>query len=65
LRYIIDFADRKNSCRVIPAGISGNFMSPHYNDQVELWREVKYRPFVLDRKSIEADAKYRLMLIPG
>jgi penicillin amidase len=64
LRYIIDFADRKNSCRVIPAGISGNFMSPHYDDQVELWRRVEYRPFVLDRKSIEADVKYRLKMIP-
>jgi penicillin amidase len=65
LRYIIDFADRKNSRRVIPAGISGNFMSPHYDDQAELWRTGKYRPFVLDRKSVEEDAKYTLKMIPG
>jgi penicillin amidase len=65
LRYIIDFADRKNSQRVIPAGISGNFMSPHYDDQVELWRTGKYRPFVLDRQSIEADARYALKMVPG
>lgn len=64
LRYIIDFADRKNSRRVIPAGISGNFMSPHYDDQTELWRTGKYRPFVLDRQSIEADARYRLKMLP-
>jgi penicillin amidase len=64
LRYIIDFADRKNSRRVIPAGISGNFMSPHYDDQAELWREGKYRSFVLDRKSIEADDKYTLKMLP-
>ncbi|MGD2272348.1 MAG: penicillin acylase family protein, partial [Desulfobacterales bacterium] len=37
LRYIIDFSNMKNSRRVIPTGISGNFMSPHYDDQVELW----------------------------
>jgi penicillin amidase len=65
LRYIIDFADRKNSRRVIPAGISGNFMSPHYDDQAELWRTGKYRPFVLDRKSVEADARYTLEMLPG
>ena len=65
LRYIIDFADRKNSRRVIPAGISGNFMSPHYDDQVDLWREGKYRPFVLDRESIDADARYTMKMIPG
>jgi penicillin amidase len=65
LRYIVDFADRKNSRRVIPAGISGNFMSPHYDDQAELWRAGKYRPFVLDRKSIEKDARYTLKMLPG
>ena len=65
LRYIIDFGDRKNSRRVIPAGISGNFMSPHYDDQAELWRTGKYRPFVLDRESIDADARYTLKMLPG
>ena len=64
LRYIIDFADLKNSRRVIPAGISGNFMSPHYDDQVELWRNGRYRPFVLDRKSVTEDARYRLKMLP-
>jgi penicillin amidase len=64
LRYIIDFANRKNSRRVIPAGISGNFMSPHYDDQAKLWRTGKYRPFVLDRKSVEADARYTLKMLP-
>ncbi len=65
LRYIIDLADMKNSRRVIPAGISGNFMSPHYDDQAELWRKGQYRPFVLDRKSVEEDARYTLKMIPG
>ena len=65
LRYIVDFANRKNSRRVIPAGISGNFMSPHYDDQAELWRTGKYRPFALDRKSVEEDAHYRLKMLPG
>jgi len=65
LRYIIDFANMKNSLRVIPAGISGNFMSPHYDDQVRLWRTGQYRPFVLDRESVEEDARFRLTMQPG
>jgi penicillin amidase len=65
LRYIIDFSNMENSRRVIPAGISGNFMSPHYDDQAELWRTGKYRPFVLDRKSVEEDARYTLKMLPG
>ncbi len=64
LRYIIDFSNLKNSLRVIPTGISGNFMSPHYDDQTELWLNGKYRPFVLDRKSVEDDARYRLIMLP-
>jgi penicillin amidase len=64
LRYIIDLSNMKNSRRVIPAGISGNFMSPHYDDQVDLWRTGKYRPFVLDRKSVEEDTRYILKLLP-
>ncbi|MBU2514959.1 penicillin acylase family protein [bacterium] len=64
LRYIVDFADRKNSKRIIPAGISGNFMSPHYDDQAELWRTGKFRPFVLDRESIESDSRYVLKIQP-
>jgi penicillin amidase len=65
LRYIIDFSNMENSRRVIPAGISGNFMSPHYDDQVELWRTGRYRPFILDRKSVEEDARHTLKLFSG
>jgi penicillin amidase len=64
LRYIIDFSNMNNSLRVIPAGISGNFMSPHYDDQTEMWRTGKYRPFVLDRKSVEEDVRYTLTMLP-
>jgi penicillin amidase len=55
----------KSSRRVIPAGISGNFMSPHYDDQVELWRTGKYRPFILDRKSVEEDRRHTLRMLSG
>jgi penicillin amidase len=64
MRYIIDLGDMQNSLRVIPAGISGNFMSTHYDDQSTLWRTGAYRPFVLDRKSVEKDVRYRMKLVP-
>ncbi len=65
MRYIIDFSNMKNSLRVIPAGISGNFMSPHYSDQTKLWLDGKYRPFVLDRQSVDEDARYSLTMLPN
>ncbi len=65
IRHIIDFDNMKNSKRILPGGISGNFMSPHYDDQFDLWLSGKYRPFVLNKEEIEKDAKYRLNLLPG
>ena len=50
--------------RVIPTGISGNPMSQHYDDQIPLWLANEYRPFRLDRASVEADASHRLRLVP-
>jgi penicillin amidase len=64
MRYIVDMGDQKNSLRVLPAGISGNFMSSHYDDQVTLWRTGAYRPFVLDRGSVMKDACCTLKLVP-
>jgi penicillin amidase len=64
LRYIFDLDDMKNSLRVIPAGISGNFMSQHYDDQTDMWRTVTYRPFVIDREGVEEDTRYLLKMIP-
>ena len=64
-RCIFDLSDMGNSLRVIPAGISGNFMSPHYDDQIDLWRTVTYRPFVIDRKGVDADARYVMTMKPG
>ncbi len=64
IRHIIDFANPKNSKQILPGGISGNFMSPHYDDQLQLWLEGKYRPFVLDREEVIKDQSYLLRLLP-
>ncbi|MCP3952393.1 MAG: penicillin acylase family protein, partial [Desulfobacterales bacterium] len=64
LRHIVDFADMTNSKRILPGGISGNFMSPHYDDQIELWLAGKFRPFVLNREAVLEDVRYRFTLKP-
>jgi penicillin amidase len=64
-RFIFDLGDLNRSLRVLPAGVSGNFMSPHYDDQFDLWRKVEYRPLVLDRKLVERDVRHTLKLRPG
>jgi penicillin amidase len=62
-RSIFDLSG-KSSLRIISTGISGNFMSSHYDDQAELWHNGAYRPFVLDRESVERDRTYTLKLVP-
>jgi penicillin G amidase len=64
LRHIIDFSDMKNSKRILPGGVSGNVMSPHYDDQFNLWLAGKYRPFVLDREDVMKDERYRYVMSP-
>ncbi|MBU2512612.1 penicillin acylase family protein [bacterium] len=54
----------KKSKRILAGGISGNFMSPHYDDQFDLWLAGKFRPFVLSREEILKDKKYQLILTP-
>ncbi|MCK5124713.1 MAG: penicillin acylase family protein [candidate division Zixibacteria bacterium] len=63
-RHIFDLNNIDNSLRIIPTGVSGNFMSPHYRDQSERWLKVEYRPFVLSRKEVEKDVSYRMSILP-
>jgi penicillin amidase len=63
-RHIFDLGNMENSLRIIPTGVSGNFMSPHYDDQTEQWLKVGYRPFQLEKSAIENDAAYTLRLTP-
>jgi penicillin amidase len=44
LRLIADLKDPNASRWVIPGGSSGDPFSPHYADQVELWRRGEYLP---------------------
>jgi len=44
LRLIADLKDPSASRWVIPGGSSGDPFSPHYADQLELWRRGEYLP---------------------
>jgi penicillin amidase len=40
---ILDFSDFSNSLFINSSGQSGHFMSPYYDDQIELFVNLKYR----------------------
>lgn len=63
-RHIFDLSDIDNSLRIIPTGISGNFMSPHYDDQTQPWLTGRYRPFVLHEKKVAMDIAAQMKIIP-
>jgi len=62
LRHVIDLSDDNDSYRILAGGVSGNFMSPHYDDQAQMWLNHEYRPFVLEREEVERDAAHTLIL---
>jgi acyl-homoserine lactone acylase PvdQ len=44
LRVIVDLKHPETARWVIPGGSSGDPQSPHYADQVDLWRRGEYLP---------------------
>ncbi len=52
-RRIIDFSDIENSISVLPTGNSGNPFSKHYDDQLALFIEGKFRKMMLNKIEIE------------
>ena len=42
-RMIMDFSDFSNSVLINASGQSGHFLSPHYDDQIDLFVNLKYR----------------------
>lgn len=51
-RRVIDFSDVEQSLGILPTGQSGNPMSPHYEDQAELFIHGKFRKMLLNREEI-------------
>ncbi len=42
-RQVIDFSKIEQSIGILPGGVSGNALNPHYDDQLQLWVEGNYK----------------------
>jgi penicillin amidase len=63
VRMIIDFADVGGALNITPTGQSGNFRSPYYKDQAEMFVNGVYRGMLMDKDKLGEEAK-RLVLKP-
>lgn len=64
MRMIIDLSDLSQSLAVHTTGQSGHAFHPHYQDMIDLWREVRYHPMRWDAGEILSTAEGRLRLLP-
>ncbi|HEX6911451.1 MAG TPA: penicillin acylase family protein [Longimicrobium sp.] len=65
-RHVVDLArvDEEGGF-IVPTGQSGVPTSPHYRDQVEMWRAGRLWPIPLDRARAEGRAVHRMTLTPA
>ena len=64
LRAVFDVGAWRNSRFVLPGGQSGNPLSPHYGDMVELWRRGKGVSIAFTPEEVAAATTKELMLLP-
>lgn len=64
LRIIDNLSDWNASLYIHTTGQSGLPYHPHYEDMIDLWRNIQYVPMWWERDSIEADAEATLTLSP-
>ncbi len=63
-RYIADLADWTRSLSVHTTGQSGQPYNKHYDDFIDLWRNIQYHPMLWARTDIEKNAEGTLTLTP-
>lgn len=64
-RRLIDFADPEHSLDILPTGNSGYFLSPHYDDQAEMFMKGEYREPRLTKEQIESHKKHEMRFGPA
>jgi penicillin amidase len=64
MRHVIDFADFDNAKFVISTGQSERWLSPHYDDQAQMWMDVKYIGMGMNREDIRKNMKTKLVFTP-
>jgi penicillin G amidase len=62
MRIIVDFLHPDSALNITPAGQSGHVLSPHYDDQFEMYLAGKFRVMRFQRANVEGTL---LRLIPG
>ena len=63
-RQLFDLGDWDSARFILPTGQSGHPGSPHYDDMLESWRKVEYRPLPFSRRAVEAAAEETITLVP-
>lgn len=63
-RFVIDFADVNSATMVLPAGNSGNPISPHFMDFLALWKSGKHWTVPFDYNAVKTRAVSILRLYP-
>ena len=63
-RQIIDLSPANDSRFLDAVGQSGHFLSPHYDDSLEDWRQVRHKKMRMERSDIDAGAIGTLTLTP-
>jgi penicillin amidase len=63
-RYIADLADWTRSLSVHTTGQSGQPYNKHYDDFIDLWRNIQYHPMLWARSDVEKNAEGTLTLAP-
>ncbi|MCD6180652.1 MAG: penicillin acylase family protein [Bacteroidales bacterium] len=53
MRLLMDFANTQEALSIIPTGESGNFLSPHYADQAEMFINGEYKTIFLKSEDIK------------
>lgn len=64
MRQILIPGDWDSSLRINTVGQSGDPLSRHYEDQVEMWVNIEYHPDWFSRDAVEADAEATWQLTP-
>lgn len=64
MRMLVDFSDFDRSLTTNSPGQSGHAFHRHYNDLVDLWRNIQYYPMLWSPKQIQSNSEEVLHLEP-
>jgi penicillin G amidase len=63
-RRLIDYGDLSKSYAALPTGNSGNFLSPHYDDQAEMYIGGEYRTINFTSEQISKNKRHEMIFMP-